>query len=58
MPERLQYRFIRLLQYNRAPPAGTREFRSWKDNADILPKLQFQLEMVLDAYGNFSANPG
>lgn len=53
MQESVQDSIIRLLRYQRVPLAVTREFRSWKHNSDILPKLQLQLEMVLDAYGKF-----
>jgi hypothetical protein len=42
-----------LIRYQRVSPAVTKRFRSWKHNADIVPKLQTQLEMLLDAYGKF-----
>lgn len=38
------------LRYQKAPVAATRIFRDWEHNADILPKLQDQLEAVRDAY--------
>jgi hypothetical protein len=44
---------IRLMRYQRSPLAITRKFREWKHNADILPKLQNQLEVILEAYGKF-----
>lgn len=53
MPEPLKDTIRRLLRYQRAPVRATRQFRKWKHNADILPKLQTQLEMLLDAYGKF-----
>lgn len=53
MQETVQDSIIRLLRYQRVPLGITREFRSWKHNSDILPKLQSQLEMVLEAYGKF-----
>jgi hypothetical protein len=31
----------------------TRLFREWKHDADILPRLQAQLEMLLEVYGKF-----
>src|SRR5713101_74832 len=43
----------RLLRYRRARDKATRAFRAWKHNADILPKLQSQIEMLLEAYGKF-----
>lgn len=51
MQETVQDSITRLMRYQRVLRAVTREFRSWKHNSDILPKLQLQLEMVLDAYG-------
>jgi hypothetical protein len=53
MQESIQDSIIRLLRYQRAPVGVTQRFRSWKHNADILPKLQEQLETVLGAYGKF-----
>ena len=53
MRESLQDSITRLLRYQRVPARATKLFRSWKHNSDILPKLQTQLEMVLDAYGKF-----
>jgi len=44
---------VRLLRYQRSPTSVTSRFRTWKHNADILPKLQSQLEMILEAYGKF-----
>ena len=43
----------RLFRYQRAPERATRLFLGWKHNADILPRLQVQLEFLLDAYGKF-----
>jgi hypothetical protein len=53
MRESIQEIITRLLRYKRAPTKMTREFREWKHNRDILPKLQEQLEMILDAYGKY-----
>jgi hypothetical protein len=38
------------LRYQKAPVAATRAFRDWEHNADILPRLQDQLEAIRDAY--------
>jgi hypothetical protein len=43
----------RLLRYQRAPDTATTILRRWKHNADILPKLQVQLETLLGAHGKF-----
>jgi len=43
----------RLLRYQRAPVSITRNFSAWKHNSDLLPKLQIQLEVILEAYGKF-----
>jgi hypothetical protein len=53
MRESLQDSITRLLRYQRVPPLATKAFRAWKHNSDILPKLQTQLEMMLDVYGKF-----
>jgi hypothetical protein len=53
MPESLLESIERLFRYQRAPERATRQFRGWKHNADILPRLQVQLELLLDAYGKF-----
>ena len=53
MRESTQDSIVRLLRYQRSPTPLTRRFRSWKHNADILPKLQIQLEMILEVYGKF-----
>jgi hypothetical protein len=53
MPESLQDSITRLLRYQRAPERATKRFRGWKHNRHILPRLQTQLEMLLDAYGKF-----
>ena len=51
MRESVQDSVTRLLRYQRSPT--TQPFRNWKHNRDILPKLQQQLELILDAYGKF-----
>ena len=53
MLETLQDSITQLLRYQRAPEKATRTFRSWKHNADILPKVQAQLETLLEAYNRF-----
>lgn len=53
MPESIKDSVTRLLRYQRAPAKATRLLRTWKHNADILPRLQLQLEMLLEAYGKF-----
>lgn len=53
MLETLQGSITQLLRYQRAPEKATRTFRSWKHNADILPKVQAQLETLLEAYNRF-----
>ena len=53
MREEIQDSITRLLRFQRAPEKITKKFRHLKHNADILPKLQKQLEMVLDACGKF-----
>ncbi len=42
-----------LANYRRAPLEATAIFRKMKHNAGILPKLQTQLELVLNAHGRF-----
>ena len=49
MQETLQKSITRLLRYQRAPEKATGKFRSWKHNADIPPRVQAQLEMLLEA---------
>ena len=53
MRESIQDSITRLLRYQRSPISVTSRFRTWKHNADILPRLQSQLEMILTAYGKF-----
>src|SRR3974377_2082427 len=53
MRETIQDSVTRLLRYQRAPVAATRNFRTWKHNSDILPRLQSVLEMLLEAHGKF-----
>jgi hypothetical protein len=53
MSETIEDSVRRLLRYQRAPDKATKTLRHWKHNADILPKLQAQLEMLLAAYGKF-----
>jgi hypothetical protein len=43
----------RVLRFQRSPDAATSQFRNWKHNADILPRLQQQLDVLLAAYGKF-----
>jgi hypothetical protein len=43
----------RLLRRQRSPIRATRQFRSWKHDADILPRLQTQLDTVLVALKKF-----
>lgn len=49
----MQDSITRLLRYQHAPEKTTSLFRTLKHNADLLPKLQAVLEMVLQAYGKF-----
>jgi hypothetical protein len=51
MQENILDSLTRLLRYQRS--AVTDQFRAWKHNRDILPKLQQQLEAILNAYGKF-----
>jgi hypothetical protein len=44
---------IFLLRYRRAPVDATAAFKLMKHNSDILPKLQTQLESMLNAHGRF-----
>ena len=53
MRETIQDCVTRLVRYQRAPNDATRLFREWKHNTDILPKVQTQLEALLEAYGKF-----
>lgn len=53
MAETLLESLTRTLRYQRAPTDITKVFRGWKHNADILPKLQSQVEMLLESYGKF-----
>jgi hypothetical protein len=53
MRESIQDSVTRLLRYQHAPEKATSLFRTLKHNADILPKLQAVLEMILQAYGKF-----
>lgn len=53
MRESVHDSVTRLLRYQRAPARATRVLRTWKHNADLLPRLQAQLEMLLEAYGRF-----
>jgi hypothetical protein len=43
----------RLLRFQRAPEKLTSKFEQLKHNRDILPKLQIQIETILEAYGKF-----
>jgi hypothetical protein len=45
--------FERLLKRQRSPIAATREFRDWKHDRHILPRLQEQLDAVLVALRKF-----
>ena len=53
MRETIQESIARLPRFQRAPDRVTRRFRNLKHNADILPKLQTQLETALNAYERF-----
>lgn len=53
MREPIQDAITRLLRYQRAPQAIASVFRKLKHDRDLLPRLQTQLEVVLDAYGKF-----
>jgi hypothetical protein len=53
--ESVQESVTRLLRLQRAPREVARAFRNWTHNAQLLPKLQKQLEMILDAYGKFES---
>lgn len=53
MGESIQDSVTRLLRYQRAPEKVTKLFRNWKHNTDILPRMQSELEMLLEAYGKF-----
>jgi hypothetical protein len=58
MRETLQDSITRLLRYQRAPETATRLLRTWKHNADILPKLQRRrvsttLRQVLAKFNEF-----
>ncbi len=53
MQEPLLHSVTRLLRYQRIPEAATARFRTWKHDADILAKLQQQLETFLAAHGKF-----
>ncbi len=53
MYETIQDITTRLLRYQRTPEKITSNFKRWKHNNDIIPKLQKQLEMILASYGKF-----
>ncbi len=53
MRESIQDTITRLLRYQRAPQAAAIAFRRLKHDRDLLPRLQAQLEIILDAYGKF-----
>lgn len=53
MPESIQDTLKRLLRYQRSPTLVTQTLRTWKHNADILPRIQAQLEVLLEAHGKF-----
>ena len=42
-----------LARYRRAPADATADFRRMKHNSDLVPKLQTQLESMLNAHGRF-----
>jgi hypothetical protein len=52
-PEPLLDSITRLLRYQRSPENATAAFRKLKHDADLLPKLQQQLEIFLAAHGKF-----
>jgi hypothetical protein len=49
----IQDTITRLIRFQRAPQAVAIAFRKLKHDADLLPRLQGQLETILDAYGKF-----
>ncbi len=53
MRESIQDSVTRFLRYQRVPEKATRQFRNWKHNAELLPRLQSQLEVILEAHGKF-----
>jgi len=53
MTDNLLEVFERLLRRQRSPARATRQFRKWKHNDDILPRLQVQLDTVLVALNKF-----
>lgn len=55
MTEDLGDSIARLLRYQRAPERATEIFKTWKHNNDILPRVQAQIEMLLEAYGKFQS---
>lgn len=55
MPDTLLDNIIFLLRYRRSTERATKLFTNWKHNADLLPKMQGQLEILRDARGKFQA---
>lgn len=53
MTQELLEVFERLLKRQRSPAAATRQFRTWKHDNDLLPKLVVQLDAVLEALRKF-----
>lgn len=53
MHETIQDTITRLIRFQRAPQAGAIAFRKLKHDRDLLPRLQGQIETILDAYGKF-----
>ncbi|MGA2902278.1 MAG: hypothetical protein ABSD98_00480 [Candidatus Korobacteraceae bacterium] len=53
MRESIQDSVTRFLRYQRVPKKVTRQFRALKHNAQLLPRLQSQLEIILEAHGKF-----
>lgn len=53
MRESIQDTITRLIRFQRAPQAAAIAFRKLKYDRDLLPRLQGQIETILDAYGKF-----
>lgn len=51
--ESIQDTITRFIRFQRAPQAVVTAFRKLKHDRDLLPRLQVQLETILDAYGKF-----
>lgn len=53
MRESVQDIITRLIRFQRSRDAASSAFRKLKHDRDLLPRLQEQLEIILDAYGKF-----